>query len=80
MNTQIRGRALLRDPSLNKGVNFSAKERKALGLEGLLPFQSNTLDQQAARAYTQLCRYPESLDKAHQVEFSLQLIPEYHQS
>ena len=63
MSTPIRGRALLRDPALNKGVNFSPEERQALGLEGLLPFQTKSLDQQALRAYAQLCRYPERLDK-----------------
>lgn len=61
--SSICGRSLLRDPSLNKGTNFSPEERKALGLEGLLPFQSKSLDQQAVRAYRQLCRYPEALDK-----------------
>jgi len=35
--TPLRGAALLRDPSLNKGTAFSAAERQALGLEGLLP-------------------------------------------
>ena len=32
-----RGAALLQDPLLNKGTAFTAAERDALGLRGLLP-------------------------------------------
>ncbi|MCY3731264.1 MAG: NAD-dependent malic enzyme [Rhodospirillaceae bacterium] len=63
LGNRIRGRALLREPSLNKGTGFSAQERRALALEGLLPFQSKTLEQQAARVYSQIRRYPDALDK-----------------
>ena len=59
----LRGRALLREPTLNKGTGFSPQERKALALEGLLPFQSKTLEQLAARVYSQIRRYPNALDK-----------------
>src|SRR5687767_10839677 len=42
-----RGVALLQDPLLNKGTGFSAAERDALGLRGLLPPRvSSQLDQQ----------------------------------
>jgi malate dehydrogenase (oxaloacetate-decarboxylating)(NADP+) len=42
-----RGAALLQDPLLNKGTGFSAAERDALGLRGLLPPRVSTqLDQQ----------------------------------
>ncbi len=50
---QLRGRALLRDPHLNRGTAFTTTERSALGLEGLLPAGVSTLDEQAARAYEQ---------------------------
>ena len=59
----LRGRALLREPTLNKGTGFSAQERKALALEGLLPYQSKTLEQLATRVYSQIRRYPNALDK-----------------
>jgi malate dehydrogenase (oxaloacetate-decarboxylating) len=48
-----RGRALLRDPRLNRGTAFTAHERAALGLEGLLPPAVLSLDGQARRSYEQ---------------------------
>ena len=44
-----RGAALLHDPLLNKGTAFTAAERDALGLRGLLPPHVHTLEQQLAR-------------------------------
>ena len=35
--TKARGLAVLNSPLLNKGTAFTAEERKALGLTGLLP-------------------------------------------
>jgi malate dehydrogenase (oxaloacetate-decarboxylating) len=48
-----RGRALLRDPRFNRGTAFTAEERAALGLEGLLPPAILSLDGQAQRSYGQ---------------------------
>jgi len=45
----VDGFQLLRLPLLNKGTAFSERERVALGLEGLLPPQVDTLDGQLAR-------------------------------
>ena len=59
----LRGRALLRESTLNKGTGFTPEERKTLALEGLLPYQSNTLEQRAARVYKQVRRHPNALDK-----------------
>ena len=47
------GPALLATPLLNKGTAFTAQERDALHLQGLLPQQIETIDQQCARAYHQ---------------------------
>jgi malate dehydrogenase (oxaloacetate-decarboxylating) len=52
--TLPRGRALLRDPRLNRGTAFTAEERSALGIEGLLPSAVSSIDDQARRSYEQL--------------------------
>jgi len=39
----------LQDPLLNKGTAFTLEERQALGIEGLLPVNVETLDEQLAR-------------------------------
>jgi malate dehydrogenase (oxaloacetate-decarboxylating)(NADP+) len=44
-----RGVALLHDPTLNKGTAFTALEREALGLRGLLPPHICTQEDQVAR-------------------------------
>ncbi|CEQ39123.1 SPOSA6832_00607 [Sporobolomyces salmonicolor] len=52
--TALRGRALLNEPSLNKGAAFTSEERDAFGLYGLLPHEQHSLEQQCERAYSQL--------------------------
>jgi malic enzyme len=46
-----RGQALLLDPLLNKGTAFTAQERSQFGLEGMIPHQTTTRQEQARRAY-----------------------------
>jgi len=46
-----RGLDLLRDPARNKGTAFTTVERRALGLEGLLPPQVESLDLQVQRSW-----------------------------
>ncbi len=46
-----RGEDVLRDPFTNKGTAFTAAEREALGLDGLVPPAISTMDQQLARVY-----------------------------
>jgi malate dehydrogenase (oxaloacetate-decarboxylating) len=50
------GRELLNDPYLNKGVAFSERERRELGLEGLLPPAVRTVEQQSKIAYENIKR------------------------
>ncbi|CCH41177.1 malate dehydrogenase (oxaloacetate-decarboxylating) [Wickerhamomyces ciferrii] len=50
----LNGFQLLNSPLFNKGSAFTLEERAAFGLEGLLPAQVNTLDEQVERAYKQL--------------------------
>ncbi|MEO5923682.1 MAG: NAD-dependent malic enzyme [Bryobacteraceae bacterium] len=61
--TAARGQAVLNSPRLNKGAAFSAVERKALGLTGLLPAEISTLEQQVRQAYIQYVRLPDVLSK-----------------
>jgi len=61
--TKSRGLAVLNSPLLNKGTAFTAEERKALGLTGLLPPDISTLAAQAKSAYIQYERLADSLSK-----------------
>jgi malate dehydrogenase (oxaloacetate-decarboxylating) len=61
--TKARGLALLNSPPLNKGTAFTAEERNALGLTGLLPPDISTLAIQVKRAYIQYERLPDALSK-----------------
>ncbi len=53
IETDLRGRQLLADARINRGVAFDHEERAALGLTGLLPPGVLGLEGQAVRAYTQ---------------------------
>ncbi|MER5913992.1 NAD-dependent malic enzyme [Streptomyces sp. NPDC001982] len=61
--TTARGRAVLADPRINRGTAFTAEERLALGLDGLIPPRILSLDQQAERAYGQYTAQPTDLAK-----------------
>jgi malate dehydrogenase (oxaloacetate-decarboxylating) len=54
---------VLNSPLLNKGTAFTAEERQALGLRGLLPPDITTLETQVRRAYIQYERLPDALSK-----------------
>lgn len=61
--TKRRGLDVLNSPLLNKGTAFTAEERKALGLTGLLPPEISTLESQVKRAYIQYDRLTDALSK-----------------
>jgi malic enzyme len=63
LETLERGAALLRNPLLNKGTAFTASEREALGLTGLLPAAVTTMDDQAERAYRNIERKTDPLER-----------------
>lgn len=51
------------NPLTNRGTAFTIEERRRLGLIGRFPSAVETLDQQAARTYRQLCGFEEDMDK-----------------
>jgi malate dehydrogenase (oxaloacetate-decarboxylating)(NADP+) len=58
-----RGLSLLRNPFFNKGTAFSAEERDAFGLRGLLPAHVLTMEEQAERILINLRRLGNDLEK-----------------
>lgn len=57
-NATSAGRATLRDPRLNRGSAFTAKERPALELDRLLPPAVQSPEEQAERPYEQYVAHP----------------------
>ncbi|WP_374688402.1 NAD-dependent malic enzyme [Promineifilum sp.] len=57
------GFELLHDPLLNRGTGFSAEEREAFGLRGLLPARVLSLQDQVARILENLRKKPTDLEK-----------------
>ena len=60
---QLTGYDLLHDPLRNKGTAFTAEEREALGLRGLLPPRVFTLDSQVQRILENYGKKPNNLEK-----------------
>ena len=58
-----RGRQLLEEPLLNKGSGFTPEEREALGLRGLLPAHTSTMDEHLARVRSQWDAKPDALER-----------------
>jgi malic enzyme len=58
-----RGTRLLRHPLYTKGTAFTEEERFAFGLEGLLPHHVSTIEEQSRRAYENLARKTDPLEK-----------------
>jgi len=57
------GPALLETPLLNKGSAFTSEERSSFNLEGLLPQNIETIEEQAERAYRQFMAFGNDMDK-----------------
>lgn len=57
------GPALLEAPLLNKGSAFTEHERQHFNLEGLLPYNIESIEEQKARAYQQLISFQSDIDK-----------------
>ncbi|MEO8500049.1 MAG: NAD-dependent malic enzyme, partial [Vicinamibacteria bacterium] len=58
-----RGARLLQEPMFNKGTAFTLEERRAFGLEGLLPDGVTTMAHQEQRAYENIGRKDDPLER-----------------
>src|SRR5215831_14106454 len=63
VHPHLRGQALLESPSFNKDTAFTPEERRAYGLEGLLPHAVETLDRQLERVLQHLEAKPTDLER-----------------
>jgi malate dehydrogenase (oxaloacetate-decarboxylating)(NADP+) len=63
MTTSKRGIDLIQDPSLNKSTAFTEAEQQALGIVGLVPDVTETLDVQLTRVMMQLGHKSTDLDR-----------------
>jgi malic enzyme len=63
VETEKRGIDVLSDPLLNKGTGFSADERRALRIEGLIPPAVYTIEAQVERALGNIQRKSPDLEK-----------------
>ena len=60
---RLRGPQLLNHPMCNRSTAFTREERRELGLEGLLPDVVSTMEQQARRAYGNIVRKRDPLER-----------------
>ncbi|MFB5675001.1 NAD-dependent malic enzyme [Paenibacillus terreus] len=63
VKTPLRGKDVLSNPLLNKGVAFTEEERRDLNLNGILPPTVLSIEEQVSRAYEQLKNEPNHLRK-----------------
>jgi malate dehydrogenase (oxaloacetate-decarboxylating) len=63
VSSSPRGAAVLADPFLNRDLAFTFEERRALGLEALLPHRVMTLAEQVVHAREQVLSHPDDLSR-----------------
>jgi malic enzyme len=60
---RLRGTQLLNHPMYNRSTAFTGEERRVLGLSGLLPDVVSSMEQQARRAYGNIVRKSDPLER-----------------
>jgi hypothetical protein len=60
---RLRGPQLLNHPMYNRATAFTREERRQLALSGLLPDVVSTMEQQARRAYGNIARKDDALER-----------------
>jgi malic enzyme len=63
VEVRLRGPQLLNHPMYNRATAFTRDERRELDLEGLLPDVTSSMEQQARRAYGNIVRKSEPLER-----------------
>jgi len=63
VEVRLRGTQLLNHPMYNRSTAFTREERRELGLEGLLPDVTSSMEQQARRAYGNIVRKSDPLER-----------------
>ena len=63
LDVNVTGFSLLHIPLLNKSTGFTREERRALGIEGLVPPHHSTLEEQKERTYLRYLQQTTDLDK-----------------
>ena len=53
---------ILHNPILNKGTGFTEEERIDLGIHGLLPYHTSTIDEQVDRRYANFSSKENEID------------------
>lgn len=61
--TPYNGAVLLENPLLNKGLAFTEGERTAFNLQGLLPHNIETIEEQTERAWMQFCQFKRDISR-----------------
>jgi malic enzyme len=63
LDVPLRGVQVIRQPLLNKGTGFPEEDRRAFGLEGLLPVRCNPIELQARRIFASIQSRKDDLEK-----------------
>ena len=63
IETSLRGFEMTRLPLLNHGTGFTPQQRETFGLQGLLPSQHGSIEDQSRRMYAAITHYTDPLEQ-----------------